>query len=200
MEVISVDSEAVMQTAYLDDVNIIELYWQRDENAIHETDSKYGKMLFAIAFNVLHDKSDCEECQNDTYLKTWNSIPPTRPTVFPAFLSKIMRDTAINKYKEKKSKKRIPAELTLPLEDLDTFLHGAESPIESAEELGKLINSFALSLTERQRYIFIEHYYLSSTLEAVARELGVGLATVHRETEKIKKSFKKYIDRNGVCI
>ncbi len=106
----------------ISDERIIELYWKRDEKAIHETEVKYGKMLFSIAYNILHDKSDCEECQNDTYLCVWKRIPPIRPVVFSAFISKIMRDISINKYKEKTSKKRIPSELTVSIEDLHDYL------------------------------------------------------------------------------
>lgn len=74
----------------LEDKRIIELYWDRDETAIQETDNKYGKFLFKIAYNILNDRCDCEECQNDTYLGIWNAIPPTRPAVFPAFITQIM--------------------------------------------------------------------------------------------------------------
>ena len=87
------------------DETIIEMYWQREESAIKETDIKYGQFLFRIAHGILHDRLDCEECQNDTYLGIWKAIPPTRPAVFPAFITRIMRRIAINKYKEKTSKK-----------------------------------------------------------------------------------------------
>ena len=91
------------------DEEIIELYWQRDEYAIQATSDKYGKFLYKIAYNILHDNLDCEECRNDTYLEVWNSIPPQRPWAFRAFISKIMRNIAIDKYYEKTNKKRIYA-------------------------------------------------------------------------------------------
>ncbi len=186
----------------ISDERIIELYWQRDEKAIHETEVKYGKMLFSIAYNILHDKSDCEECQNDTYLCVWKRIPPIRPTVFSAFISKIMRDIAINKYKEKSSKKRIPAELTVSIEDLHDFLHAGDTPEAeyTAKELGKIISDYVRGLSDRQQFIFMERYYLYSTIESIAEELGVGLATVHRETEKMKQGLKAHLERNGVYV
>ena len=110
------------QNAIIADEQIIELYWQREERAIQETDKKHGQFLFRIAYNILHDRLDCEECQNDTYLGVWNAIPPTRPTVFPAFITQIMRRIAINRYKEKTSKKRIPSELTVSMEYINDFL------------------------------------------------------------------------------
>ncbi len=189
-------------TAKLADERIIELYWDRDEKAIYETEVKYGKMLLGIAYNILHDSRDSEECRNDTYLCVWKRIPPTRPAVFSAFISKIMRDIAINKYKEKVSKKRIASELTVSIDDLYDFLYDNDTPeVEyTAKELAGLINDYVRALSERQRFIFIERYYLCATIESIAAELGVGLATVHRETEKIKRGLKAHLERNGVYI
>lgn len=93
----------------LEDIKIVELYFNRDEKAIIETDAKYGKLLFKIAYNILGNKSDCEECLNDIYLGIWNAIPPTNPNSFCSFISQIARNIAINKYKENSAKKRIPS-------------------------------------------------------------------------------------------
>ena len=90
----------------LSDEQIIDLYFAREERAIKETDHKYGKYLFTIAYNIVQDTLDCEECLNDTYLNTWNRIPPTRPSIFHAFLSKIMRNIAVDRYRHNKAQKR----------------------------------------------------------------------------------------------
>ena len=100
------------------DEKIIDMYWERNPDAIQETDHKYGKVLRSVAYNILFDDLDCEECQNDAYLGIWNAIPSARPTVFSAFIMRIMRWTAISRYKEKSRKKRIPSQLTISLEDL----------------------------------------------------------------------------------
>ena len=97
----------------ISDEEIVSLYWQQNEDAIQLTSDKYGKFLYRIAYNILHDHSDCEECQNDTYHRVWNRIPPTRPNAFRAFLAAIMRNVAIDKYYENVSKKRIPSEFTV---------------------------------------------------------------------------------------
>lgn len=89
----------------ISDEQIIEMYWQRDEMAIHETDKKYGKMLFKISYNILRDKQDCEQCRNDTYIGIWNAIPPARPAVFPAFITQIVRRISINNIRKKQAKK-----------------------------------------------------------------------------------------------
>ena len=190
------------QQSVIADEQIIELYWQRKENAIQETDKKYGQFLFRIAYNILHDRSDCEECQNDTYLGVWNAIPPTRPTVFPAFITQIMRRIAINRYKEKTSKKRIPSELTVSMEDMHDTLHSGNT-VEAdyeAEEIGKLINDYVRELSERQQYIFIERFYLAESVETIAVDLTISVPTVYREIEKIKQGLRSHLERNDVLI
>ena len=95
------------ETATMSDVQIVELYWQRNEQAIKETDIKYKKFLLSVAYNIVHDMCDSEECLNDTYIDAWNSIPPARPTLLQAFLATIMRRTAIDCYKARKRQKRM---------------------------------------------------------------------------------------------
>ncbi len=187
---------------HMTDQELIELYFRRDERAIRETDRKYGKMLFGIAYRILQDRADCEECQNDTYLRVWNRIPPARPAVFSAFLTKIMRDTAVDRYKEKTRKKRVPGELTVSLEELADTLCTDDLP-EAAfaeRELGRLINEYMRTLPERERYIFIERYYFAAPLADIADELHIGTATVHRDLEKIKRGLKAHLERNGVYV
>ena len=195
-------SKRTEQKQPLSDEQIIELYWQRQENAISETDKKYGAFLFRIARNILHDRSDCEECKNDTYLGVWNAIPPTRPTEFAAFLVQIMRRIAINRYKEKTCKKRIPSELTVAMEDVQNTLQSNDAidAAYQAQEVGKIINDYVKALPDRQRYIFIDRFYLSESVEAIAADLKISPATVYREIEKIKQGLKLHLERNDIFI
>lgn len=181
------------------DERIIELYWQRDELAIKETDVKYGQFLYRIAYNILHDRLDCEECRNDTYLGIWNAIPPTKPNVFPAFITQIIRRTAIDRYKEKTSKKRIPSELTLSLEELNGDLASFEYE-DDAKELGKIISDYLRSLTDRQQFMFIGRFYMAEPVESIARELGVTASAVYKELSKIKTEFKTYLERSDIFV
>ena len=184
------------------DERIIDLYWQRDEEAIRATDEKYGTFLFRLAYNVLHDREDCEECKNDTYLDVWRAIPPTRPTVFQAFLTQIMRRRAIDRYKEKSSQKRIPSEMTVAIDDLSDTLCSEDS-VEGAydaKELGRILSAFVRKLPERQKYIFIDRYYFCEPVEKIAAALTVSPATVYRETDKIKQSLRALLERNGITI
>lgn len=190
------------QTAPLADEQIIELYWSREESAIRETDKKYGQFLFRIAYNMLHDREDSEECQNDTYLGAWNSMPPARPLVLPAFLVQIMRRVSINRYREKTCQKRVPSELTVALEDAqDTLYHGdsVESAYEAAE-VGKIINDYVKALPDRQRYIFIDRFYLAESVETIAADLKISPATVYRELDKIKQGLKLHLERNSIYV
>lgn len=195
-------SKQTERQTIIDDEQIIELYWQRNEIAIQETDKKYGQFLFRIAYNILHDRLDCEECQNDTYLDVWKAIPPTRPTVFPAFITKIMRRIALDRYKEKTAKRRIPSEYTVSMEDIKDTLHSNET-VDSeyaAEELGKIISDYVRSLTDRQRYIFIDRFYLAEPVETIASDLAISVPTVYREIDKIKQGLKTYLESNEVYV
>ena len=195
-------SRSYDKDAFLTDKQIIDLYWHRDESAIEETDKKYGRMLFRIAYNLLSDRMDCEECKNDTYVRAWRSIPPTRPRVLPAYLTEIMRRVAINKYKQKTSQRRVPSELTVSMDELRDSLQNEASlgGERDAEEIGKVINAFLREIPERRRYIFIERFYFAEHVEEIATELSVSVATVYREIERIKKDLKVYLERNDIYI
>jgi len=183
----------------MSDEQIIELYWQRDDQAIEETDNKYGKFLFRIAYNVLHDRCDSEECRNDAYLGVWNAIPPTRPKVFPAFITQITRRKAINRYKEKNTEKRIPSELTVSVYDLADFLSdGSSAETEYiAREVGKAISDYVRGLSEKRRFIFVGRFYIGETVESIAQDLGLTSSAVYKELEKLKKGLKTQLERNG---
>ena len=188
--------------ACMSDEEIVELYWQRDEYAIKATSDKYGKLLYKIAYNILHDSLDCEECQNDTYLNVWNSIPPAKPTVFRAFIARIMRNIAIDKYYEKKSKKRISSEMTVSMDECEGFIAYNDDPSEYllAQELGKMISDFLRGLSEKDRYIFMNRFYLSESIDTIALELGVSESAVYKKLTKLKSALKKYLDERGVLL
>ncbi len=184
------------------DEEIVAMYWQRNEDAIPATDHKYGALLYRLAYNILHDREDCQECQNDTYLGAWNAIPPTRPHVLPAFLTQIMRRLAISRYREKTAGKRVPEQMTVAIDDLyDSLCAETTVPQEyEAARLGQLINEYLATLDRRRRYIFIGRYYMGDTLSTIAGELHVNTSTVHREIEAIKRDLRAHLERNGVTI
>ncbi len=186
----------------ISDEEIVALYWQRNEEAVQITRDKYGKLLYRIAYNILHDHSDCEECQNDTYLSVWHAIPPTRPKSFRAFIARIMRNIATDKYHEKTSKKKIPSELTVSMEECGDFLPHHENPDDEllAEELGKMISSFLRSLSEKDRYIFMSRFYLVEPIDVIAGELHLTESAVYKKLTKLKRDLKQYLEERGVLL
>ncbi|MBQ4140565.1 MAG: sigma-70 family RNA polymerase sigma factor [Clostridia bacterium] len=189
-------------SAILSDEKIIELYWERDERAISATDAKYKSFLLTIAYNIIHDDLDCEECLNDTYLGAWNSMPPSKPAVLPAFLSVIMRRHAINRYNANMRKKRVPSEMTDSLSEMEDVISHSQTLEDemAALELANILNSFVRSLSSRQRYIFIGRYYFAEPIDSIANDLGVSKSTVNKEIATIKTALKENLEREGYVL
>ena len=157
------------------DDKIVALYWERDEKAIEETDFKYKKYLFSIAYNMVHDRLACEDCLNDTYLGAWNAIPPSRPNVLKAFLTTITRRIAIKRYHSNLRQRVIPSELTVSLSEIEDFV-ADDGDVDSefdAERLGRIISDFVRSLPERKQFIFISRYYLADPIDTIASDLSL---------------------------
>ena len=181
---------------------IIDLYWERNERAIVETDKKYGKHLYTIAYNIVHDSMDTEECVNDTYRGTWERIPPAKPGVFQAFLSKITRNIAISKYRRKHASKRIPSELTVSLEELEPYVAFSPSVEEefAAGELGHLLSIYLRSLSKQREFIFVCRYYYADPVGQIAAMLGVTPRTVYRELTEIKEGLRAFLEKEGFGV
>ena len=181
---------------------IVELYWKRDEQAIKETDIKYKKFLLSVAYNIVHDTCDSEECLNDTYIGAWNSIPPARPTLLQAFLAAIMRRTAIDCYKAKKRQKRIASELTVSLSEVEDFITADDDMYfeTDAKELGRVISDFVRSLSNRRMYIFMSRYYFARPIKDIARLLECSESTVNKEIAAIKCDLKEKLEKEGYSI
>lgn len=186
----------------LDDEAIVGLYWERDEKAIEETDFKYKNYLFSIAYNILHERLDCEECLNDTYLGAWNAIPPSRPNVLKAFLTTIARRIAIKRYHKHLRQSVIPSELTVALSELEDFVAGdGDVGAEfDAERLGLVISNFVRSLPERRRFVFMSRYYAAEPIETIARDLHLSRSTVNKELAAIRSALKEALESEGYLI
>lgn len=192
----------VKDTTIMSDEEIVELYWQRDEQAIKQTDVKYKSFLLSVAYNIVHDACDSEECLNDTYLGAWNSMPPTKPTLLQAFLATIMRRTAIDCYKARKRQKRIASELTVALSEVEGFV-ADDGDIYSeayAKELGRTISAFVRSLSERRMYIFMSRYYFARQIKEIAKLLNCSESTVNKEIASIKRDLFEHLKKEGYDI
>ena len=183
----------------MEDEKIIDLYWARNEKAIEETDKKYGKYLYTIAYNIVHNHLDCEECVNDTYLGTWNRIPPARPTVFQAFLSKIARNISVDRFRLNSAEKRIPSELTVSLDELDGCIAYDDTVDRDLliEELAKLLNDTLSRENDRRQYVFICRYYYADSIAKIAKALGLSEKTISRDLAQVRANLKAAFEKGG---
>lgn len=183
----------------ISDEEIIALYWARNEDAIRETHNKYGALLYRIARNILLDARDCEECRNDVYLKTWNAIPPERPSVLRLFLIKIQRNAAIDRYYMNTKKRNIPSEMTVSLEEwAEIPAKGNMEDELQAEELGKIINDYLYELPEQERYSFIARYYFAEPVRTIAQKLRVSESAVYKSLGKLRERLKERLKEEGI--
>ena len=186
----------------ISDEKIVQMYLERDENAILESDLKYGKYLFSVSYNILHNKLDSEECVNDTYLGAWNSIPPNRPQSLRAFLLTIVRRVSINRYHKNSKKSSVPTAMTVSLSELDdcVFCGGSEDSFFDAKRLGEIISRFVRDLPPRKQYIFMSRYYVADSLETIAKELNLSRAMIKKELAAIRAELREILEKEGYFI
>ena len=185
----------------MEDGQIIELYWQRDQRAIQETGVKYGGFLTSIARNILRSRADAEECVNDTYLHTWNAIPPARPSAFRAWLGRIARNLSLDRWKRDRAVRRGGgAEMLLgELADCVPATHGAEQTLED-REIAALISAFLREQTAENRIIFLRRYWYGEDIGEIAGALGCGQGKVKSSLFRTRKALRAYLEREGVVL
>ena len=183
----------------MEDREIVNLYWERNSNAIKETASKYGGYCKTIAKNILSNNEDAEECVNDTYLQTWNSIPTNRPNVLSTYLGKITRNLSFDKYRHKKADKRGGGEIELILDELAECVSGTESVEQEVEkkELVLTINSFLNTLSQEKCDIFLCRYWYAIPVSEIARRFGMSESNVSVTLNRIRGKMKIYLKERG---
>lgn len=184
------------------DEEIITLYWERDQGAIPATDEKYGRLLNSIANRILHSVQDAEECVNDTYLGTWNSIPPQKPAYFQAFLGAIVRNLALDRYKEQHAKKRIPTEMTTLLSELEGALPAVNDVQKELEEkeIAVHISNFLRTQPAEKRKIFIRRYWYCDDIKTLAREFACSESKIKASLFRSREQLKRYLEKEGIWI
>ncbi len=183
----------------MQDEKIIELYWQRDESALKETQEKYSRYLFKIAYNILSNEQDCEESVNDTYLAAWNSIPPQKPSSLSAYLTKLTRRISIDIFRKRNREKRVPSEYIVSLEELENSLSMGDSTAQEAEvrNLARLINDFLKTLPEAECNLFIGRYYFSDSLKEVSRYCNMSEGKAKTVLFRTRQKLKTYLEKEG---
>ena len=183
----------------MEDKRIIELFFARSEAALVESEKKYGKYLRYIALSVIDDERDCEEIENDTYLRAWNSIPPENPISLKGYLAAICRNLAINRYKSKKAQKRGESELAL--EELAECLPDQSSP-DLAERfaLREAIESFLRSLDRRDRIIFLQRYFYNCPIRDIAQRHSMKESAVTMLLFRTRQRLKDKLTKEGINL
>jgi len=183
----------------LDDREIIDLFFERSEQAVTELSSKYGSRLRAIAMNILCDADDAEECENDTYMSIWGSIPPKRPESLAAYACRIARNKAIKAYRAKTAQKR-NSQYDLSLEELEGCIGIANGPEEhiQAAELGRGINMFLAGQSREDRQIFLRRYYFADSVTDIAAMLGSTENRISLRLFRLREKLRKYLEKEGL--
>jgi RNA polymerase sigma-70 factor (ECF subfamily) len=183
------------------DENIIQLFFERSEQAIGELDKKYGRVCHSVAYNILNNRQDAEECVNDAYLGTWNAIPPERPNPLLAFVCKIVRNLSLKRYEQNTAVKR-NSRYDVAMEELEGCLASSvtvEEEIE-ARELTEIIQSFLDSLTKENRVIFLRRYWFSDSYADIARQVGISEKNVSVRLTRLRKDLRKYLMEREVLL
>ncbi len=184
----------------MEDGEILDLYFRRDEEAIRQTEDAHGHKLYALSYRILLNREDAEESVSDTYLKAWETIPPARPTFFYAYLAKICRYICFGKLDWKNAAKRkaeiveLTAEMELCIPDLSR-----EMQLES-QELGALINEFLGTLNEESRKIFMRRYWYADSIEEIAQRYHLGESKVKTRLFRARNELRSFLEKEGYTL
>ena len=186
----------------MEDQAIIDLYWARKEQALEESDRKYGGFCRTIAYNILHSLEDSEECVNDTWLRAWNTMPPQRPGVLQAFLGRITRNLSLDRYKAARADKRGGGQMPLALEELGDCVPSAASVEEALalEELTRLLDRFLRALPERECCIFLRRYWYVDGTKEIARRYDMAEGSVKSTLYRTRQKLRAALEKEGVVL
>ena len=183
----------------MEDSAIVQLYWDRDQRAISESDAKYGPLCRSVAMRILTVPEDSEECVSDTWLRAWNAMPPKRPDPLGSFLAKLTRNLALDRWRRDHAAKRYAGETALALEELGDVVSGESLEEEVLRrELVRVLNGFLEGLTEEDRDLFLRRYLALETLESLARGAGRSVSAVHKRLGKLRERLGDHLRKEGI--
>ena len=182
----------------MEDSRIVALYWDRQESAIEESKQKYGSFCSRIAWNILSNHEDTEECVSDTWLRAWNNIPPTRPNSLRAFFGRIVRNLSLSRYREKHAQKRY-APMEQLLRELEDCIPAPENPEKTAEtaELARIIDGWLGSLPRQDRILFLRRYWFGDSVNTLATECGTKPNTLAKKMLRLRLSLREVLEKEG---
>lgn len=182
----------------MDDNKIIELYFARDESAIEQTRVSYGRLLISIAMGILHNRTAADDCESDTYVRAWESIPPTRPQHLSAFLSKITRNLALNYLRDEKRRRPLGPELIF--EELAEAIPATSGDLTDDITLRDAINDFLSSLDSTKRGVFVRRYFYMREVKQIASEMGISTGSVKVTLWRVREELRHHLESRGVVI
>lgn len=184
----------------MDDRKIIELFFERSEKAIDETEKKYGRYISAVASSILASKEDTEEVVNDTYLRAWNSIPPNKPNKLGAFLATIARNLALDRYAARRGEREnVAAEAVLD-ELADCLSDSTALSLVDEFALKQAVNSFLSSLDEKTRVVFMRRYWYMMPIARIAFMSGMSESNVKTTLHRTRKAFREHLEKEGITV
>lgn len=185
----------------MEDRQIVDLYLGRDESAIHESKIKYGSYILAIALNILKSKEDADECENDTYLSAWNSIPPSEPTNLKLFLARITRNLSIDIYRKNTAKKRGAGMDTL-LSELDECApdNGNVDTELDIRNLTRVINEFLHAQSKERRVMFVKRYWYGQSISEISTSMGLSDSKVSTTLFRVRADLKDWLSKEGISV
>lgn len=185
----------------MEDSQIVSLFWVRSEDAIRETDLKYGAFCRTLAQNILCIREDAEECVNDTWHHAWNAIPEERPSLLRAWLGKVVRNLALDRWRSSRAQKRYDG-MELLLSELEDCVPARETVEESVEaaELGRVISAWLAALPEDDAALFVRRYWNGDALNALAKERGVAAAKLAQKMYRLRLSLKATLEQEGIVL
>ncbi len=183
----------------MEDERIIELYFDRSETAIVETDRKYGPTCRRISENITRDPRDAEECVNDTYLAAWNAMPPTRPDPLSAFLYKITRNLSLKCYRHKTAARR-DARGDVPLEELSECLGQTDDLAVESDRLARIIEDFLDGLSQENRVIFLRRYWFSDSYTAISERVGLSEKVISMRLLRMRERLRNRLGKEGITV
>lgn len=184
----------------MDDAKIIDLFWERNEDAIQETDAAYGRKLLMLANKILHNREDAEESVSDTYMKIWEIIPSQRPNYLFAFLASICRYLSFHKLDWKKAAKRSVEMISLSEEMALCIPDEAREREIAGRELGQIMNTFLDKLPKESRLIFLRRYWYMDTIAEIAARYGIGESKVKMQLSRTRNMLRSYLKKEGIAV
>ena len=182
------------------DSQIIALFWERNEDAIQETSTAYGRKLYAVSDKILHSQQDAEESVSDTYMRAWDTIPPQRPNYFFAYLAKICRNCSLSRLQWNSASKRSAQIVSLTQEMENCIPDRSHERKLEGEEIGRVLNAFLDSISLESRLIFMRRYWYTDSIAEIAARYSISEGKVKTQLHRTRNKLQLYLAKEGIYV